>query len=93
MPPDTVMEPMQPVGNVKAPFASVVAVDPSASHVTVAPFKWPLVATPDSGEATPPPPPGQAVRNAGKANAMQTRLKALGAERKAETIIKNFLQE
>jgi hypothetical protein len=92
MPPDTVMEPEQPVGNVKAPFASVVAVDPSASHVTVAPFKWPLVATPVSGEE-PLPPPGQAVRNAGKANAIHTRLKALGAERKAETIMKNFLQE
>jgi hypothetical protein len=60
--------------------------DLSASHVTVAPLKWPLVATPDKEKMLSAL--GQAVNKAGKINAMQTRLKALGAELKPEAVMK-----
>ena len=87
MPPDTVMVPLQPRVKLKAPFSSVVVVDLSASHVTVAPLKWPLVATPDSEERLSEV-VGQAVSKTGKVNAIHTRLRALGAERKPEAVMK-----
>jgi hypothetical protein len=86
MPPVTVMVPLQPRRNLNAPLSSVVVVDLSASHVTVAPLKWPLVATPDKEKTLSAL--GQAVSSAGKVNAMHTRLKALGAERKPEAVMK-----
>jgi hypothetical protein len=63
-----------------------MAVDLSASQVTVAPLKWPLVATPDIDSMRSVE--GQAVSKAGKVNAIQTRLKALGAKRIPEAVMK-----
>jgi hypothetical protein len=85
------MVPLQPKGNLKAPLTSVDTTDLSASHVTVAPLKWPLVATPDSEKTLSEV--GQAVSKTGKVNAMQTRLSALGAKRKPEVVMKNFLRK
>jgi predicted metal-dependent RNase len=89
MPPDTVMVPVHPPRRIKrkAPFSSVVVVSPLALHSTVAPLKCPLVATPDEEEKTLSE-VGQAVSKTGKVNAKHTRLKALGAERKPEAVMK-----